>query len=259
MIGKREFQGAWIPASVWDHPKLSWFEKCLIAEIDSLSGPEHGPCNASSEYLAERMASSPGSIRNILSKLTQGGFLLQLGSDGRTTWRCVAPIYTGNCGKFLAWIEDRRCNPQVIDAVTSALQRLSPPGYTETYRENASENLRSSHRAALSEKNSERNGFSQAKKEKKQRLTLESVLDAVRPDLTLQSPSFVDAWTRWVENRLCLPKPTLGAFQMHMAKCAVLGERRAIDAIDHSIGASYLSIFEPKLQPTQNKRSESCL
>jgi hypothetical protein len=77
-------------------------------------------------------------------------------------------------------------------------------------------------------------GLSQAKKEKKQRLTLKSVLDAVRPDLTLQSPSFVDAWTRWVENRLQLPKPTLGAFQIHMAKCATMGERRAIAAITRS-------------------------
>ena len=78
------------------------------------------------------------------------------------------------------------------------------------------------------------------------KLSVQSVIDAVPPDLTLQSPSFLKAWRCWVENRLQLPKPTLGAFEAHMTICKRLGESRAITAINHSVANSWLSIFEPR-------------
>jgi hypothetical protein len=254
------FQGVWIPATLWKNKELSLTEKCLIVEIDNLAKNE-APCFASSEYLASFMNMEPGSIRNMLSDLAQRGHVIQLGSNGRTTWRCVNPLYTANIGKYRKWLEPSesfRLHEKGIAAITNFLTVLSPKSDTEIKEEIKEETLRSSHRASLSEKNSERGGFSQAKKEKKQRLTLEFVLDAVRPDLTLQSPSFVDAWKRWVEYRLQVRNPSVPGFQLNMAKFAVMGQARAIAAIDNSIGNGYQGLFEPGPQP-RNKRSESCL
>lgn len=103
-----EFQGLWIPASVLLDEKLTPFQKLLIAEIDGLSGPKNGPCHASSGHLAKVMNSTDGNIRTELSKLTKQGYLIQLGGDGITTWRCVAPKYSSNLGKYAAWLEDKK-------------------------------------------------------------------------------------------------------------------------------------------------------
>jgi hypothetical protein len=89
---------------------------------------------------------------------------------------------------------------------------------------------------------------------KKLKLSAELVFESVPPDLTLQSPLFLKAWRRWIENRLQLPKPTLGAFEAHMTICKRLGESRAIAAINHSIASSYLSIYEPRRNQKPDNR-----
>jgi hypothetical protein len=83
------------------------------------------------------------------------------------------------------------------------------------------------------------------KKKTKKELTVDLVLEAVPPDLTLRSGRFLKAWQQWIENRLDLPCATLCAFGRHMRTCARLGESRAIAAIEHSIASSYRAIFEP--------------
>jgi hypothetical protein len=94
----------------------------------------------------------------------------------------------------------------------------------------------------------------------RKKLTAKQVLEAVPLDLTLYSPAFVKAWKRWIENRLALGRPvTIGAFQIHMAKCAVMGERRAIQAIENSIENSYQSIFESNHEKKRNSKPEPSL
>lgn len=139
---KYEFQGFWIPASVVLDKNLTPFQKLLIAEIDALSGPENGPCFASSRHLAEIMNSTDGNIRNELSDLTNRGYLIQLGSDGITTWRCVAPKYASTLGKYAAWLEDQKlpegvtqrlqgCQSQVMGLSPTADRGVSPTTDTE--------------------------------------------------------------------------------------------------------------------------------
>jgi len=53
-MGERAFKGVWICAAIWTHPDLSWVEKALLAEIDSLVSDE-APCYASNEHLASRV------------------------------------------------------------------------------------------------------------------------------------------------------------------------------------------------------------
>jgi hypothetical protein len=136
--GQRAFKGVWIPASLWNHPQLTWFEKALVAEIDVLSGAWNGPgagnspCYASLDFLAERMGSTPKSISNTLSKLTLLGVLKRLKSDGRITYRCVAPDYSSDPGLSQKWISNGfTLNPDVECESTTGLTQLQLEGGPE--------------------------------------------------------------------------------------------------------------------------------
>jgi hypothetical protein len=91
----RKFKGVWICAALWDHDGLSYAEKFLVAEIDSLSDKDK-PCFASNEFLAKRLKIAPRYMNNMLAKLTADGFLHRLGFDGRSTLRCVSPEISSN-------------------------------------------------------------------------------------------------------------------------------------------------------------------
>lgn len=79
---ERQFKGVWIPREIWHHPKLTWMQKCLWAEINSLSSTER-PCTASNEYLAKIMGSTAQSVNNMISALKSLGLVHLVGFDGR--------------------------------------------------------------------------------------------------------------------------------------------------------------------------------
>jgi hypothetical protein len=76
---KREFKGVWIPASLWKRKDVTWFQKCLLAEIDSL---DKG-CFASNAYLAKHMGVPPRTLTNNLTELRKKGLILDWGFNGR--------------------------------------------------------------------------------------------------------------------------------------------------------------------------------
>lgn len=78
----RDFKGIWIPKELWLNQSLSPAEKCLLAEIDSLSrdGQE---CFASNEYLAEFMHMTEGSLKNMMTSLREKGHIIDVRFDGR--------------------------------------------------------------------------------------------------------------------------------------------------------------------------------
>ena len=89
-MGERAFKGVWICAAIWTHPDLSWVEKALLAEIDSLVSDE-APCYASNEHLASRVNVSVSRVNDMLAHLQKVGFLVRVQYDGRTTHRVVGP------------------------------------------------------------------------------------------------------------------------------------------------------------------------
>jgi len=91
----RKFKGVWICAELFDHPGLSYADKFLIAEIDSLTDKDK-PCWASNEFLAKRLKVAPKYMNNMLARLTADGFLHRLAFDGRSTLRCVSPEISSN-------------------------------------------------------------------------------------------------------------------------------------------------------------------
>lgn len=67
-MSKRPFKGVWIPAFIWTSTEITWIEKALLAEINSLD--DDTGCFASNKHLAESIQSkSPASVRAMISKL----------------------------------------------------------------------------------------------------------------------------------------------------------------------------------------------
>lgn len=71
----RPFKGVWIFRKLWCDKRLTWLQKCLLAEIDALSTDEQG-CTASNEYLCQMFDVVERRMANMLSELKQTGFLI---------------------------------------------------------------------------------------------------------------------------------------------------------------------------------------
>jgi len=78
----RNFLGVWIPKNVYLNTDLSWSEKILLVEIESLDN-EKG-CFASNDYFADFLGVTKTTISTSISKLKKLGFLEQVSFDGRT-------------------------------------------------------------------------------------------------------------------------------------------------------------------------------
>jgi len=78
----RAFKGIWIPKEIWLDKRLTYFERCLLAEIHSLDDPERG-CYASNQYFMEFFNERERKIQEGLSKLKQLGYIVQEKFDGR--------------------------------------------------------------------------------------------------------------------------------------------------------------------------------
>jgi len=78
----RDFKGIWIPKEIWLDENLSFIEKVLLVEINSLDN-EKG-CFASNEYFAAFFKVGVTAISRHISKLKKFGYITQQNFDGRT-------------------------------------------------------------------------------------------------------------------------------------------------------------------------------
>lgn len=78
----RSFKGIWIPKALYLDPALSWTEKILVLEIDSLDKGDG--CWASNSYLSKHLELNVGTVANLITKLRKQGILETKSFDGRT-------------------------------------------------------------------------------------------------------------------------------------------------------------------------------
>jgi hypothetical protein len=79
----RDFKGVWIPKEIYLNKELSWSEKILLIEINSLDNNEEKGCFASNKYLSEFIGISESSMANMVSKLKAQNYIFQVFFDGR--------------------------------------------------------------------------------------------------------------------------------------------------------------------------------
>lgn len=89
-----EFTGVWIPKDIWEHPVLTWMQKCVVAEIMCLS--LDGPCFASNRYLGEKFGVTEKRMKNIITDMRKKGIIEDVGRSGNSRHiRVVENIPTG--------------------------------------------------------------------------------------------------------------------------------------------------------------------
>jgi len=69
----RNFKGIWIPASLYKNKELSWNEKILLLEIDSLS--KNGICYANNQHFANMLGVSKRQVERLLESLKQANYI----------------------------------------------------------------------------------------------------------------------------------------------------------------------------------------
>jgi len=78
---QRDFKGIWIPKDIYLAEELSWTQKILLVEIDSLDKGEG--CFASNKYFGQFLHKSEGQIANAITELRKKGWLITRRFDGR--------------------------------------------------------------------------------------------------------------------------------------------------------------------------------
>lgn len=69
----RDFKGVWISKEIWENNNLTWMEKLLLTEIDSLDGKQG--CYASNKYLGEFFNLSTGRVSQIVNSLIKKQYI----------------------------------------------------------------------------------------------------------------------------------------------------------------------------------------
>jgi hypothetical protein len=135
----RAFKGVWIPYQIWLDDTITWTEKCLLAEIDSLD--DGRGCRASAGHLARMMGSTAGSIRTMLSKLAARKYVSTDVSEGGlrklkvTPWLVgVSMPVNGGCQHPLTRVS-MPVNTEVLEDTSREVPPLSPIGGGEGFEE----------------------------------------------------------------------------------------------------------------------------
>ncbi len=118
---ERQFKGVWIPKEIWLDERLTYFEKAVYAEIDSLNGEEG--CFASNKYLAGFFGCTERHIKRTLAHLSELGYISTEAFNGR---KRVIKI----CRTFSSCPVENKGDINVtgdID-VTSGVTQMSPLG-----------------------------------------------------------------------------------------------------------------------------------
>ena len=69
----RDFKGVWIPKELYLNNTLTWNEKIILIEIDSLS--KNGKCFASNQHFANLLGISKKRVETIISELRKKGYI----------------------------------------------------------------------------------------------------------------------------------------------------------------------------------------
>jgi len=69
----RDFKGVWIPKHIWLNNSLTWMQKLLLVEIDSLDEIDH--CFASNAHFAEHLQLSASRISDLIGELLGLGYI----------------------------------------------------------------------------------------------------------------------------------------------------------------------------------------
>jgi len=107
---KRNFKGIWMPKEIYLCKDLSWLERILLAEVNSLD--DGTGCYAGNKYFAEFLGCGIKNIERMKTRLRGLGFIIDRGFNGRRN--LISTIFTPLQKKGAAPYENRGLPPMKI-------------------------------------------------------------------------------------------------------------------------------------------------
>ena len=81
-VAERNFQGIWIPKTIYLNTKVNWYAKILFLEIHSFT--ENGKeCYMSNRYIASFLNISKRQVSRYINELKTVGWIVEVSFDGR--------------------------------------------------------------------------------------------------------------------------------------------------------------------------------
>lgn len=133
----RQFKGVWIPKEVWLDEKLTYFEKAVYAEIDSLNG-EDG-CFASNKYLAGFFGCTERHIKRALAHLSELGYVKTEVFDGRKRVIKICRTFSESAVENFSHLVENKGDKNVTGDinVTAGVTGMSPQRGQECHPRNS--------------------------------------------------------------------------------------------------------------------------
>jgi hypothetical protein len=128
---RRDFKGLWLPSETVLDENLNWFEKGLLAEIDSYDGGRG--CWMAHEKMAAKMRCSTGHLTNVICRLVSEGYLVRLDMPGRPH-KALRAFYSrhveGNPDNEKIIPDKKKIIPQIRKKLSS---KSNPSEYTRAH------------------------------------------------------------------------------------------------------------------------------
>lgn len=184
MTPERDFKGVWIPREVYLNTELSWTEKILLVEIDSLDNDDLKGCFASNAYLGEFLGKSEGTIANIISSLIKKGYLYQVFFDGRN--RGLRVVRCGENNSKASLNNESSLHENVKADFTKTLKLTSQKREHNNTDNNTDNN------------NKEKADFLNLKEIKAIQSKASIIIRTRVDELDIPAPEMIDQFMRWV-------------------------------------------------------------
>lgn len=133
----RQFKGVWIPKEVWLDEELTYFEKAVYAEIDSLDG--EGGCFASNKYLAGFFGCTERHIKRALAHLSELGYVKTEVFDGRKRVIKICRTFSESAVENFSHLVENKGDKNVTGDinVTAGVTKMSPQRGQECHPRNS--------------------------------------------------------------------------------------------------------------------------
>lgn len=135
---KRDFKGIWIPKEIWLDKNLTYFEKAVYAEIDSLCGDDG--CFASNKYFQSFFKCTERTMSRAISHLQQLGYIEVTVCNGRKRVIKMCRTFSESTVESSAPTVDKnvygrqKCLPSVdTDVYPDQTQMSTPISYNKDY------------------------------------------------------------------------------------------------------------------------------
>lgn len=130
-VPERNFQGIWIPKSIYLNSEVNWYAKILFLEIHSFT--ENGTeCYMSNKYIASFLHISERQVSRYISELKTVGWIEGTAFDGRKRYLKSLLCFSFKTGKPVKTKMSRQHRQSLLGSIDKNVYQTKPVTKPET-------------------------------------------------------------------------------------------------------------------------------